>query len=187
MKKCYVLLMMILSLCLTACVSSSPPMINLQPQINTQFGSNIGNGKPVVLQVIDARPANSFSSAKIEPSQNVAQIFKNQLSQGLQNAGFTLVPIQSDKPLNHMTVTILAIDYRTMKGIASSDNEVFVSAKAAALTTSGLYTRTYNASNYSDSYMDAMMVDPSDAVNRAVNQLLNTILSDQKMMGTLAK
>lgn len=186
MKKCYVLLMMILSLLLTACVSTSPPVINLQPQIDTQ-SSNIGNGKPVVLQVIDARPANSFSSANIEPSQNVAQIFKNQLSQGLQNAGFTLVPIQSDKPLNHMTVNILSIDYRTMKGIASSNNEVFVSAKVTALTASGLYSKTYNASNYSDSYMDAMTVDPSDAVNSAVNKLLNTILSDQKMMGSLAK
>src|SRR5688572_28221443 len=107
MKKYYFFVLISLFLLLTACVSASPPVINLQPQIDTQ-SSYIGNGKPVVLQVIDARPANSYSSANIEPSQDVAQIFKNQLSQGLQNAGFTLVPIQSDKPLNHMTVNILS-------------------------------------------------------------------------------
>lgn len=175
-----------MSLGLTGCVSSSPPVINLQPQINIP-SSNIGNGKSVILQVIDGRPANSYSSAQIEPSQNVAQIFKTQLSQGLQNAGFTLTSMQTGKPLNHITVKILSIDYRTMDGIASSNNEVFVSAKVTVLTASGLYTKIYNASNYNDSYMDAMTVDPSDAVNNAVNQLLNTILSDQKMIGFLAK
>ncbi len=186
MKKCYLLLMIVLSFALTACVSSSPPLINLQPQINVS-SSNIGSGKPVVVQVIDGRPENSFSSAHIEPSQNVAQIFKNQLSQGLQNAGFTLVPIQTDKPINHLTLKILSIDYRTMKGIGTVNNEIFVSAQVKSLTPSGLYTRTFNASNYNDSYMDAMTVDPSDAVNNAVNQLLNTILSDQKLMQSLAK
>jgi uncharacterized lipoprotein YajG len=175
-----------LSLLLTACMSSSPPMINLQPQIDVP-SSQIGQGKPVVLQVTDGRPANDFSSAKIESGQEVTQIIKAQMSQGLQSKGFTLIPIQSDKPLNHINITILAIDYRTMNGIASSNNEVFAQAQIKVLTSAGLYTKTYNTSNYSDSYLDAMTSDPSDIVNQTVAQLMNNILNDQKMLERLAK
>ena len=187
MKKCCFFVLIGLLLLLTGCVSSAPPMINLHPQINTQSSSHMGNGKAVVLQVIDARPTNSDSSAQIQSSQNVAQIFKDQLSQGLQNAGFTLVSMQTDKPINHLSLKILSIDYRTMKGVGTTNNEVFVSAQIKSLTPAGLYTRTFNASNYSDSYFDPMAADPSDAVNKAVSQLLNTILTDQKLMQSLAK
>jgi uncharacterized lipoprotein YajG len=171
-------------LLLTACASSPPPEIHLQPRIDVP-SSQTGQGKPVVLQVTDARPANDFSSAQIAQDDNVIQIVKDQMGKGLQDKGFTLV--QSDKPLNHLSMTILSIDYRTMNGIASSNNEVFASAQIKVLSPAGIYTKTYNASNYSDSYLNGMTNDPSDIVNQTVSQLMNNILNDEQMLEKLTK
>lgn len=178
-------LFILFALPLFACASQPVPVIELQPQTDIK-SSKIGKGKTVVLQVIDARPKDSFSNAKIDPQQNVTQIFNNEITKGLSAYGFSPVAVSNAKAQNQMTVQILAIDYRTLSGMVSTNTETFVSAQVMAKTPTGIYNKTYNASAYSDNYLSHAKQTPDEQVNTAVNKLLNNILNDKALMGFLA-
>jgi len=166
---------------LTACTAPATPTISLNPSV-TVNSVNIGQGKPVALQVIDGRPTQGYGAAKFDPNQNIQEIFTREINKGLSRDGFVVDPSSPAQ----LTVKLLAIDYRQLTGIASMNTETFVSADVIAKTPAGTYHKTYNASAYNDNYLRAAKQDPSTQVNLAVSKLLNNILNDGMLMQFLA-
>jgi uncharacterized lipoprotein YajG len=176
------LLAMLTGMSLVACASPTAPVISLRPQV-TPDTINVGKGKAVALQVVDARAQGNFGAAKIDSAQNVTQIFTNEVSKGLKNHGFQL-NVAAD---TQVTVKLLAIDYRVLTGLTSENTETFVSAEVNAKTAKGgTYRKTYNASAYNDNYLSMTKEDASTEVNTAVNKLLNNMVNDPVLMQFLA-
>jgi uncharacterized lipoprotein YajG len=180
MTKLLLALLMILSI--SAFASSSQPVVELNPQ-PTIKATSIGHGKDVVVQVIDAR-AKGFGNAVIDPAQNVTQVFTEQVNKALRSNGFK--PATVAKNNNQVVVRILNLDYAVAKGYFGSNSETTVSASVDAKNASGTYSKTYMASAYSDSYLEANKQTPSDQVNTAVNQLMNNIFNDGELLQFLA-
>lgn len=179
------LLALLVMVSLTGCASSSQMVeLNLQPSFNA---STIGNNKPVLLQVIDARSANSnqYATAKIDPQQNVTQLITEQVSKGLVTNQFVIGNVNTAQA-NQLTVKIIQVDHGMASGLFGSNTETDVAATINATSSTGSYNKTYYAHSYSDNYLSGA-ADPSAQVNAALNQLLNNIFNDQALLQFLAK
>jgi uncharacterized lipoprotein YajG len=186
MKKFGLISLMVLSL--AACATPQlQSQIVLKPQVEVE-SMPLGQGKTVAVTVLDKRDQNSESNAKIDSSQNISQIVSVEINKGLKKYGFNPVPITSQiKTSNQLTVEIQSIDYRSMKSLVASNAEVFVAAKVTATSALGSYSKVYNASSYSDTYLKKAKQDSTEEVNAVFNQLLNNILNDAMLIQFLGK
>lgn len=172
---------------LSAC-STAPSTINLDPQA-TLPNSDIGNGRTVSVQVIDARPQTldaQYASAPIDPNQNVAAVFKSNIKNGLRLNGF--VTVHNGMPANsQMLVKVLAINYGKTVGLAASSTRTTVALEVDASNPTGTYNKNYKANSYSDTYLTVTSANGSQQVNSAVSAVLNNMFADQSLLVFLAR
>ena len=182
-QKC---LLTIICLLLNAC-ATNPSFVYLDPHPNIDT-SNIGGGKPVAIEVEDARPqgvAASYAAAKIDPSQNINNLFTSQLIRGLTAENF--VPMASTAATNNVLhVKVLLLNYGALAGVAATSTQSEVAADVTITNSTGTFHKVYKASSYSDNYLVFTQVDASQQVNIAVTNLLDNMLHDQSMLRFLA-
>ncbi len=178
--------LIIISILLSAC-ATNPSIVYLDPHPNI-IPSNIGGGKPVFIQVEDARPQGidaSYAAATIDTTQNVDNLFTSQLIRGLSAEGF--VPMASASATNNvMQVKILLINYGTLAGVAATSTQAQVAMDVTITNSKGTFHKVYKASSYSDNYLVLTHVDASQEVNIAVSNMLENMLHDQQLLMFLA-
>ena len=177
----------ILCLLLSACATTNPAVVYLAPQPTIE-SSDLGGGKQVYIQVVDARPQGvtaSYASAKINPGQDVAKVFRAQLIRGLIADNF--VPMASPTGKNNLlNVQILLINYGALNGVAATSTQTEVAVSVTVINSSGTFHKTYKAAGYSDNYLVFTHVDASQQVNLAVTNVLDNLLHDPSLLHFLA-
>jgi uncharacterized lipoprotein YajG len=176
-----------LSVLVSACSTPTVrPPVALFPITNVA-SSSVGNQKPVIVNVVDARNQSSYSTANISASQNVSTLMAEQINLGLKKQGFNTQQNNQDKPAQ-LNIKLITMDYRALSGYMSSNTETFVSAEVSATNSSGsTMTKTYNATAYNDSYVNLSAQTPSAQVTQAFDKLLNNILNDASLTQFLVK
>lgn len=178
-------ILIIMGLLLSACVTN-PSFVYLDPHPNIE-PANIGGGRPVVIQVEDARPQGmqaSYAAAKIDPSQNVENVFTTQLVRALTAQGF--VPMASPAATNNILhAKILLVNYGTLSGVAATSTQAEVAMEITVTNSKGTFHKTYRASSYSDNYLVFTQVNASQQVNIAVNNMLENMLHDPSLLAFL--
>ncbi len=175
------------SLLLSACSTpTAKPLVQLYPSSDVQ-SSTIGNQQLVYVSATDARDLSSYSTANINPSQNVSQILTREVSKGLKQQGFKPVTASAGQE-EQLQIKLVSLDYRALSGMTSNHTETAVKAEVTATKPSGTtYKKTYTASATNESVLGFSSQTPSSQVNQAVDKLLNNILNDSSLTQFLVK
>ncbi|MDX2164228.1 MAG: YajG family lipoprotein [Gammaproteobacteria bacterium] len=176
-----------LSLLLSACSTpTAKPLVQLYPNANVE-SSSIGNQQLVYVSATDARDLSSYSTANINPAQNVPKILTREISQGLKNQGFKTVTTPAGKE-DQISIKLVTLDYRALSGMASNQTETSAKAEVTATKPSGtVYKKVYTASATNQSVLGISSQTPSSQVNQALDKLLNNILNDSSLTQFLVK
>lgn len=175
--------------CLLMACTSFAEIIELAPKPNVQ-AMPIGHGKNVILEVVDARQSDltaHYAGAQINPKQNVVQIFNDAISKGLKLNGFSVINnSNSIKNANLLSVKILLINFKSASSYTAANTQTEVAISVTAKNSSGIYTRTYHSNSFSDTYLIATRIEPSEQVNTVVSNILSDLLNDRGLMQFLA-
>lgn len=185
MKKIRYFAIMLAVILLGGCAQTTN-IVSLQPSPSIQ-SSNIGSGKTVTVSVLDERSQSldaQYAAAKIDPSQNVSQIFTDQINQGLAAKGFNTTATMA---ANQLTAKIVSINYSAASSYLGQNSQTVVALQVIATNKNGTYSKTYRASSYSDAYLTATRSDAYEQVNNALNKVLTNLLSDQGLLQFLAQ
>lgn len=192
-------LLAVLSICccslLTGC-SFIPESVNLNPHMTAAPASNIGEGKPVAVQVIDARPDSSLGgrpsgfgpAANISLSNNITQVVQQNVEEGLRDYGFAAVDYTGNPNVSRILILrITGLQYDQRLGLFDSDLLVTSTIEATANNKGRVYDQVYRSSGKTVAVVTPTSGQDSANINHVFSDTLNQILSDQNLMQFLAR
>jgi uncharacterized lipoprotein YajG len=188
---CSPLLLFAAVLLLGAC-AFNPQKVTLQPVL-TVSGSDVGKARVISLKIVDERPKQVLghrgtaygSAAEITTDQDVSEIVRDKVSEGLRANGFDVVSAGANSPLS-MKVEIRLIEYSTSTGMWTGGIHTKAALKVVCKNGSRDYENLYRQENE-----DRIMVVPTaekneEFLNKVVAQTLDKIFQDQELMKFLA-
>jgi uncharacterized lipoprotein len=184
------LLTLITGLIITAC-ALSPQTVTIYPTLQLP-SRDVGRGRTIALEVIDARPSQSFGvrggiyreTSVINPSGEIKVPVRNALATALRNYRFAVALPDVSAPLA-MTVTIEDIRY-TPSG-APLVNEVRANLALKALCRDGTrqYTGRYTARTSKQVLTAPSAEDNEEIINTVLSKGLESMMTDQGLLDFL--
>lgn len=191
MKYMCTLLLVLIGLLLGAC-AFNPQKVNLQPVL-TASGSDVGKGRLISLKVVDERPKYVLghrggaygAAAEITTDQDVSEIIRSKVSEGLRAHGFEVAAAGANAPLS-MKVEIRLIEYSTSTGMWTGGVHTKAALKVVCKNASRDYENLYRQENE-----DRIMVVPTaekneESINKVISETLDKNFQDQELMKFLA-
>ncbi len=178
---------------LSAC-AFVPEQVHLQPQVIPVTSSNIGKGKMVAVQVIDARsnttlggrPSGYGPAASITLADNIQTVVQAAIYQGLTDYGFKPIPFNPNTT-RKLTLRVIALNYRQHEGFFTSSVEVNSTIEATANNESNNYDHVYRGEQNSNIIVTPTSGQDSHNINVVFSNTLNQITQDDQLMHFLAK
>jgi uncharacterized lipoprotein len=184
------LLALIIGLIITAC-ALSPQTVTIYPTLHLP-SRDIGRGRTIALEVIDARSSQSFGvrggiyqeTSVINPSGEIKVPVRNALATTLHNYRFAVALPGASAPLA-MTVTIEDIRY-TPSG-APLVNEVRADLALKALCRDGTrqYTGRYTARTSKRVLTAPSAEDNEEIINTVLSKGLESMMTDPGLLDFL--
>jgi uncharacterized lipoprotein YajG len=195
MRNILIILSMLSCSLLTGC-SFIPESVNLNPQVNPAPTANVGQGKQVAVQVIDARPDSSIGgrpsgfgpAANISLGNNITGVVQQNIENGLSDYGFAAVDyaVAPNTPRT-LTLCITGLQYDPRVGLLNGDVYLTSTIEGTANNKGHIYDKVYRASNKKIIFITPTSGQDSDNINRVFSDTLNQILADQALMAFLAR
>lgn len=191
MKVRLVLVVFSLVCCISGCT-----YIDQKLTVNPDFsitGSNIGKNKEVALKVTDEREDSlvgdrgyMYKGAKISSDQDMAQLFIDNITKGLQSFGFVVVPYD-EQALDRLIVEIRAVKFEANMGFWTGGNTGTCSFKVKVINKEDTFEKMYRGDNEIRTAFAASQETISKVVNEAVEEALTNMFKDQQLLDFLAK
>lgn len=192
-------LLTVLSICslslLTGC-SFVPESVNLHPQLAATPTANIGEGKAVEVQVVDARPDSSLGgrpsgfgpAANISLNNSITDVVQQNIENGLRDYGFAAVDYTGNPNISRtLVLRITGLQYDQRLGFASSDIIITSTIEATANNKGRVYDQVYRSSKKNEAIVTPTSGQDSANINGVFSDTLNKILTDQNLLNFLAK
>jgi len=182
---------LVASLFLTAC-AWVPRQVSLKPDL-ALTPINIGDGFPIVLQVLDRRPRDVIGyrgldseNAKITATEDPVIVVRAALASGLARKGFKLVP-SVETPGRLLTIELRQLDYKT--GMDFWKGSVTVTAQLHASTSveSKRVERLYTAEKKESTHEAPTATTNDRLINGILTEVLVRFLEDADYLGVLAQ
>ena len=189
MKKTLVLMSLILSVSGCAYMSQD---VAIKPLLMEE-SSNVGAGKVIGLKISDEREDKDIGrrtnvynmGAMITNNQDLEEVFKEQMTTGLQNKGFEITP--ASNPEKALKIEIRSIKYTTSMGIIRGGFLANASLKAIATNGTETYEKMYRASVDKKKFL-IPFADANEAqINAAISEAMKKLFSDKELFEFLAK
>lgn len=191
MKRSWILL--IVSVLLSSGCAYTSQAVTLKPEIQPPSVS-IGQGKPVLLTVVDERPRSTLGTrgvrgvgAEITVAGDLTGTVRNSLADGFQHQGFKPT---SDKPTDgrELRVEIRNLDYRVTQGFWSGTLNTECGLKATCIIGSARpYEQLYRG-EFEESIQFAQTAEANEKyINSAVSRAINLLLQDSRLSRCLAQ
>ncbi len=155
--------------------------------------SNVGEQKEISLTVVDEREDKDLGrrtevnnmGAVITNSQDLEEVFRDKLKEGLETKGFKVV--EDSNLTRTLKVEIRTIKYTTSSGILRAGFLVNCSMKAIASNGDEIYEKMYR-SNENEKGFFLPFADENEAqINAAVSGVFAQFFSDEKLLSLLAE
>lgn len=182
-----------LALALSLGCTTKPQNIRLDPPVQVAR-STVGQGKTVWLQVKDARPRKTLGVvgdleakyAHVSIEDDPSSALYQRLSAGLLAMGFAVQPTGTadQRALN---VEVREIDYESLRKGLAYDTQAKVVVSAVGENEGERYERLYSAGETKSAAFLPSASDNSRTVNALVSTTLQDMLSDDKLIGVLAR
>ncbi|MDD4899783.1 MAG: YajG family lipoprotein [Candidatus Omnitrophica bacterium] len=184
------LLLLILSLGGCAYIDQN---LCIEPQLQVA-DANIGQGKKVVLKVIDDRDeqligkrGNQFvPGGKISTKQDLAEILEKSMVDGLRKKGFD--PVKNDELGNSLKVELRSLEYNTSMGLWTGGNIGTSVVKITATQPSGKnYEKTYRSQKEIRTAFVGSQETNAKVINGALANTLDKVFEDRELLDFLAE
>jgi uncharacterized lipoprotein YajG len=168
---------------------------NLSVKPDLSFSSdNIGGGKKIALRVVDDRDdqligkrgVQYMPGGKISTDQDLVEVLKNALSDGLRKKGFE--PVGENDPSLSMKVELRSLAYTTAMGFWTGGNIGTAVIKIIATEPSGkTYEKTYRSQKEIRTAFVGSQETDAKVVNGALSEAINKIFEDKELLKFLAQ
>jgi uncharacterized lipoprotein YajG len=168
--------------------------LRVAPEVTTST-VNIGQGKKVILKVIDDRDEQligkrvngyGMSGAKISNNQDLAEVLKDAVTQGLIKKGFELGK-EGDAAVV-MKVSLRTLAYDTAMGFWTGANIGKTVIKVTATNGAGQeYEKSYRSQKEIRTAFIGSQETNSKVVNEAFGEAVSKIFEDQELLNHLVK
>jgi uncharacterized lipoprotein YajG len=185
-----VILLLIISLGGCAYIDQN---LRIDPQF-TVSSEGIGNGKKIALRVIDDRDKQLIGKrgvqympgGKITTKQDLVDVLKGALSDGLRKKGFEPVGV-NDSPLS-MKGELRSLEYTTSMGLWTGGNIGTAVVKIIATDPSGkTYERTYRSEKEIRTAFVGSQETNAKVVNEALSDTIKKVFEDKELLQFLAQ
>jgi uncharacterized lipoprotein len=171
----------------------TPQTAEIKPTVQV-YASNIGQGKTVGVLVTDERDTQDLGNrgsaliskaAKISSDQNLAEVFRQAVFDGLKSKSFM------PKDLNgavdrQLKVEIRSLNYSTSTGFWTGGVDTKAAIKAIATASGKSYENIYRSNNEERVVVVPTAEHNSELLNKVVNDVLSKLFEDQALLSTLA-
>lgn len=161
--------------------------------------SQPGSGRTVALAVIDERPELALGrrttafggAAEISTEQDVAEVIRMTLAEGLRRRGFTIVPSAREADIVLRMELRLLEQFATAAGIMSIGTQTRAAMKADVVKKSDpariqLFDKIYRAESMHDSVFSPPARVNARMINKTLSALVNEVLEDEELISFLA-
>jgi len=165
--------------------------ITIAPQVPIA-ASDVGHGATVIVNVQDTRPVLRIGYrgldsklAEITTDQDLAVLFRAKIIEGLNQLGFHAVPA-SDLPARLLKVQIRVLEYTTDMNFWKGTIQTKAVLQAHSKTDNFIFDQSYVAERQ-ETVAEAPGAKTNEKlINGAVSDVLQRLLSDQKLLRVLA-
>lgn len=167
--------------------------LRVNPQLSIA-DMNIGKGKKVAVRTIDDRDqqligkrgVQYFPGGKISNDQDLAEVLKNALIQGLHKKGFE--PVKENESSLVMKGELRSLEYTSSMGLWTGGNIGTAVVKIIATDSSGkTYEKTYRGQSEVRTCFVGSQETNSKVVNDALTEALNKVFEDKELLSFLAQ
>jgi uncharacterized lipoprotein YajG len=155
---------------------------------------DIGAGKKVCLRIVDDREEQligkraggyGIGMAKISTDQDLAELLKNIISDGLRKKGFE--PVAENETLLVMRVELRALAYDTAVGLWTGGNIGKAVVKVVASKPSGkTFEKSYRGQKEIRTIFVGSQETNSKVINGALDEVIKKVFEDKELLNFLA-
>ena len=176
---------------LAGCALTSQQAV-LKPELPLSR-TDLGRGTAVALKVVDERPDQTLGhrgagmkGAKITTAQDVAEVFREKIVEGLKTYHFDPVPSTASIPKS-LTIEIRLIDYSTSQGFATITVHTKTALKAIARDGGTTYENFFRADHEERFAAIPFAEENETLINKVLSEVVQKLFQDQELMAFLAK
>ena len=166
----------------------------LNPTVNV-VSSAVGGGQPVEVEVVDERPRNIIGrrgaggqiGATITIDQDLEQLVREQLEEGLQKNGFAIAGEGDGREASSMKVEIRAFEYVLVMGFWTGSAQTNATMKAICRNGDETYEELFRTDHKRGAYAIPTGSKTDRILNEALSEILEKILQDQPLLRCLAQ
>lgn len=181
---------LILLLFCTGC-AYTPMTVNLEPDTQTST-SELGNGRTVLLHVVDERPTQhighrgaGISGATISLEQDLTAVVQSAVSDMLQQKGFDVTHTSESQHDSSLRVDIRGLTYSTSMGFWTGGVRVTAAIRAEAVSSVEKYDNFYRYDSEDRVVVVPTAASNNEKINAGLNDVLRQMFGDQKLLEVL--
>lgn len=171
-----------------------PQQANIDPVLNISEDGIKGRGS-VVVNVLDERPTQSLGrkstgygpGAEITAVQDLSEVIKNKLNEGLIKKGFDPFSEKSGAYVAILNAEIRFLQYSTSRGFWSEGRHMQGAIKIKAENNGIRYEKLYRVNNDKRAYFETSNSKRESLINTALSNLLNQIINDIELINLLSE
>jgi uncharacterized lipoprotein YajG len=154
----------------------------------------LGGSRPVALKVADERPRSPIGrrgagggiGGSITTDQDLAEVLRTQIADGLQRAGFMVVNGATTQDTPTMSVKVRALEYELATGSWSGSINTIAALKASCRNGTLTYEKLYRAEQKKTALVVPSASTNQRLLNDTLSEALRKVLDDRELLGTLA-
>ncbi len=170
--------------------------LQVSPQVSV-VETNVGHGKKVALRVVDDREEQLIGKrgassgygaglAKINTDQDLAEVVKSAVLEGMRKKGFQ--PVGENDATVGLKVTLRTLSYDSSAGLWTQGNIGKAAVKLVASQASGkTYEKTYRGQQEIRTAFVGSQETNAKVVNGALNDMLEKVFADTELWSFLAQ
>jgi uncharacterized lipoprotein YajG len=163
----------------------------LQPELRGA-ASSVGGGRRVLLTAVDERPrsligrrgAGGSIGGAITTDQDLADLIRQKMADGLQRSGFA--PSAGDGTDPRMNVEVRALEYELAMGFWSGSVNTRAAVKAICRNGDAAYEKLYRAEDKRGAFFIPTASANTRMLNKTLGDVLDKALADRELLGCLA-
>lgn len=165
----------------------------LDPDVRVA-NSTVGAGRRVVVAVVDERPrsligrrgAGGSVGGAITTDQDLAELVRGKVAEGLQRSGFA--PVSADgAEAPKMKVEIRFLEYELAMGFWTGSINTRAALKAICRNGADGYERLYRAEGKRGAFVVPSASKNELLLNQTLSDALNKMLEDRELLGCLGR
>lgn len=167
--------------------------VQLNPTVASSQHSTAGQGVSVAVHVVDERASQSLghrggaggAAAEITTNSDVAAVVSEQVTQALQNDGFTVLGPNAQGNAG-LTVEVRLLNYSTSVGFWTGGIQIEATLEAKAQKSGKSFEQMYRVKNEQRVVVVPTADKNAEWINAALGEAITKLVTDPKLLAFLA-